>query len=322
MVSMARELARIVECIPNFSEGRDPAVVAEIVAAIAAVPDVFVLRHESDADHNRSVVTFAGDPDAVVEAAVRGVAKAVERVDLTRHSGAHPRMGAADVVPFVPIENVTMAECVALSRRAAERIWNETGVPVYLYEESALVPEHRNLADLRRGQFEGIRASIATDSRRAPDVGEPRVHPTAGITAVGARLPLVAYNVLLGTADLTVARRIARAVRHSSGGLRYVKALGFELKSRGIVQVSMNLVNYKGTPIHVVFDMVRREAERFGVPVVGSELIGLVPQDALLEAAAYYLRIHDFDPSRVLENRLLMAMAEEIADDAADGGGD
>ena len=309
---MPKREARIVECIPNFSEGRDEAAVESIAAAIAGVPGVFLLRRESDVDHNRSVVTFAGEPDAVVDAAVRGVARAAELIDLNRHTGQHPRMGATDVVPFVPIEGVTMEECVALSRRAAERIWSDLGIPVYLYEESAVVPAHRNLADLRRGQFEGIRESIGSDPGRAPDVGEPRVHPTAGITAVGARRPLIAYNILLGTSDLAVARKIARAVRHSSGGLRYVKALGFELRSRGIVQVSMNLVNYKGTPMHQVFEMVRREAERYGVSVVGSEIVGLVPQDALLAAAEFYLRLAGFDPSRVLENRLLAAMSEEI----------
>jgi glutamate formiminotransferase len=312
MRSMPKREARIVECIPNFSEGRDEAAVESIAAAIAGVPGVFLLRRESDVDHNRSVVTFAGEPEAVVDAAVRGVARAAELIDLNRHTGQHPRMGAADVVPFVPLEGVTMDECVALSRRAAERIWNELSIPVYLYEESAVVPAHRNLADLRRGQFEGIRDSIGSDPGRAPDVGEPRVHPTAGITAVGARRPLIAYNIQLGTSDLAVARKVARAVRHSSGGLRYVKALGFELTSRGIVQVSMNLVNYKGTPMHHVFEMVRREAERHGVAVVGSEIVGLVPQDALLAAAEFYLRLVGFDPSRVLENRLLTAMSEEI----------
>lgn len=299
--------ARIVECIPNFSEGRDAAVVDAIVAAIEAVEGVYLLRRESDVDHNRSVVTFAGEPEAVVEAAVRGVAVAAERIDLTRHAGQHPRMGAADVVPFVPIENVTMAECVALARTAGERVWAETGVPVYLYEESAVVPEHRDLADIRRGQFEKIRDTVLAEALRKPDIGGPGVHPTAGIAAVGARKPLVAFNVWLGTTDVAVAKRIARAVRHTSGGLRYLKALGFELTSRGVVQVSMNLVDYTRTPMHHVFEMVKREAERYGVPVVGTELIGLVPQDALLAAAEFYLRLNDFDSSRVLENRLLAA---------------
>ncbi len=312
---MRKPRGRIVECIPNFSEGRDRTVVDAISRAIADVPGVYLLRAESDVDHHRSVVTFAGEPESVVEAAVRGVEKARDLIDLTKHVGQHPRMGAADVVPFVPIEHVTMAQCVELSLQAAERIWSELGVPVYLYEESARIPEHRNLAELRRGQFEGIRDGIASNPLRSPDIGGPGVHPTAGITAVGARRPLVAYNVWLGTKDVAIARRIARAVRHTSGGLRYVKALGFELTSRGVVQVSMNLVNYERTPIHHVFEMVRREAERYGVPIVGSEIIGLVPQDALLAAAEFYLRLNAFDGSRVLENRLLTAMAEESADD-------
>ena len=305
------KLARILECIPNFSEGRDAAAVDRIASAIESVPGVYLLRKESDVDHNRSVITFAGEPEAVVDAAVRGVAAAVELIDLNRHEGAHPRMGAADVIPFVPIQGVTMAEAVALSRRAAERMWDELGVPSYLYEESAVVPEHRNLADIRRGQFEGIRETIATDPLRKPDVGEARVHPTAGITAVGARYPLIAYNIMLGTNDIDVARRIARVVRYSSGGLRYVKAFGFELKSRGIVQVSMNLVNYKATAVHHVFEMVRREAERYGVNVLGSELVGLIPQDALLAAAEFYLRLTGLDHSRVLESRLVAAMEEK-----------
>jgi glutamate formiminotransferase len=308
---MSREQTRIVECIPNFSEGRDPSVVDLIAEAIASVPSVYVLRREGDADHNRSVITFAGEPEAVVEAAVRGVARAVELIDLTAHTGEHPRMGAADVVPFVPIRGVTMEECALLARRAGERIWTELGVPVYLYEEAALVPEHRNLADLRRGQFERIRETIASDPVRAPDIGELRVHPTAGITAVGARHPLIAYNVDLGTTDIAVARAIARTIRHSSGGLAHVKALGFERKTRGVVQVSMNLVNYRGTGIHQAFEAVRVEAERFGVPIVASEIVGLVPQEALIAAAEFYLKLLDFTPGLVLENRLLSAMAEE-----------
>lgn len=308
---MAKDLEQIVECIPNFSEGRDPDVVDRITEAISSVEGILLLRRESDIDHNRSVITFAGEPEAVVEAAVRGVARAAELIDLNRHTGQHPRMGAADVVPFVPIKNVTMAECVALAGRAAERIWSELGVPVYLYEESAIVPEHRNLADLRRGQFEAIRDEIAAVPSRAPDVGERRVHPTAGITTVGARKPLVAFNILLGTDDVRIAKKIASAVRFRSGGLRYVKALGFKLESRGVVQVSMNLVDYHGTPVHRAFEMVRREAERYGVPLLGSELIGLIPQDALIAAAEYYLRMTEFDRSRVLEIRLAEALDDE-----------
>lgn len=306
-------IPRVIECIPNFSEGRNHDVVDDIVGAIASVPRILLLRRESDADHNRSVVTFAGDAAAVEEAAFRGVARAVALIDLTRHQGAHPRMGAADVVPFVPLDGATMAECVESSHRVAERIWHECGVPVYYYEASARVPEHRNLADLRRGQFERIRDEIGAVPRRAPDVGLPRVHPTAGITAVGARGPLIAFNVLLDTNDITVARAIARAVRFSSGGVPFIKALGFEIRSRDRVQVSMNLVNYLVTPIHVAFDAVRHEAETRGVGILSTELIGLIPDDAMLAAASHYLRMQEFSPSRVLENRLREAVADRDA---------
>lgn len=294
----------VLECIPNFSEGRDLDVVDAIVDAIACVPGVLLLRRESDGDHNRSVITFAGDPDAVVEAAVAGVARAVERIDLTRHSGAHPRMGAADVVPFVPIRGLTMEDAAAFARRAADRIWSELRVPVYLYEESAVRPDHVNLADLRRGQFEAIRESIATESHRTPDIGERSVHPTAGIVAVGARKPLIAWNVLLDTTDVSLARRIAREVRGSSGGLPSVKALGFAIPSKGYVQVSMNLTDYRTTPMHVAFEAVRLAAERLGVGLLGTELIGLVPQDALVATAGHYFRIRDFSIERVLEPRI------------------
>lgn len=294
----------ILECIPNFSEGRDIRIVDAIVESIASVPGVLLLRRESDADHNRSVITFAGDPDAVVEAAVASVACAVERIDLNRHSGAHPRMGAADVVPFVPIRNLTMDDAVRFARTAAERIWSELAVPVYLYEASALRPEHVNLADLRRGQFEAIRSSIATDSHRAPDIGVLAVHPTAGIAAVGARNPLVAWNVLIGTTDVMIAKQIARAVRGSSGGLPTVKALGFAIPSKGYVQVSMNLTDYTTTPMHVAFEAVRAAADRLGVEILGTELIGLVPQDAIAATAEHYLRIGEFSIQRVLEPRI------------------
>lgn len=294
----------ILECIPNFSEGRDLKVVDAIVDAIASVPGVLLLRRESDRDHNRSVITFAGEPDAVVDAAVAGVSVAVERIDLTQHSGAHPRMGAADVVPFVPIRELTMEQAAAYAQTAGNRIWNELGVPVYLYEESATRPDHVNLADLRRGQFEAIRDSIATVPHRAPDIGDHAVHPTAGITAVGARKPLVAWNVLLGTADVSIAKRIAREVRGSSGGLPTVKALGFAIPSKGYVQVSMNLTDYTTTPMHTAFEAVRAAADRSGVEILGTELIGLVPQDAIAATAEYYLRIGEFSIDRVLEPRI------------------
>jgi glutamate formiminotransferase / 5-formyltetrahydrofolate cyclo-ligase len=303
-------LRQIVECIPNFSEGRSPEVIDEIVAAIKSVAGVVLLDRESDADHNRSVITFVASPEAAVDAAIAGARKAAELIDLTKHTGEHPRMGATDVIPFVPISNVTMDDCVALARSTGERMWNELGIPVYLYEKAATRAERENLAAVRKGQFEGIRDEIAKSEARRPDFGEPSVHPTAGITAVGARPPLIAYNVNLGTSDIEVANKIARAVRHLSGGLRYVKALGFELKDRGIVQVSMNMVNYEGTPLFRVFEMIKREAERYGVPVVGSEIVGLVPQRALNAVADFYLQLETFSEEQILEHRLQSATEE------------
>jgi glutamate formiminotransferase len=303
-------LRQIVECIPNFSEGRSPEVVDQIVGAIRSVTGVVLLDRESDADHNRSVVTFVAPPGAAVDAAIAGARKAAELIDLNRHSGEHPRMGATDVIPFVPISGVTMDDCVALARACGERMWNELGVPVYLYEKAATRPDRENLAAVRKGQFEGIRDEIATKESRRPDFGEARVHPTAGITAVGARPALIAYNVNLGTSDVEVANKIARAVRHLSGGLRYVKALGFELKDRGIVQVSMNMVNYEGTPLFRAFEMIKREAERYGVAVVGSEIVGLVPQHALNAVADFYLQLENFSEDQILEHRLQAATEE------------
>lgn len=303
----------IVECIPNFSEGRRSEIVDQIVQAIKAVPGAVLLDRESDVNHNRSVVTFVAPPDRVVEAALAGAKAAAELIDLDKHKGEHPRMGATDVIPFVPITGVTMDECVALARTCGERMWSELGIPVYLYEKAATRPERENLAAVRKGQFEGIRAEISTNVSRAPDFGDPRVHPTAGITAVGARPPLIAYNVNLGTADVEIANKIARAVRHQSGGLRYVKALGFELKDRGIVQVSMNMVNYEGTPLFRAFELIKREAERYGVAVLGSEIVGLVPQRALNAVADFYLQLEKFSEDQILEHKLAGAMEEAEA---------
>lgn len=303
-------MRKVVECIPNFSEGRDTGIIDQIVSAIKAVPGAVLLGQESDADHNRSVVTFVAPPDRVVDAAIAGAGRASELIDLNRHSGEHPRMGATDVIPFVPISGVSMDDCVQLARECGERMWRELSIPVYLYEKAARTPARENLAAIRKGQFEGIRDEIATNEARRPDFGEPRVHPSAGITAVGARPPLIAYNVNLGTSDVEIANKIARAVRHQTGGLRYVKALGFELKDRGIVQVSMNMVNYEGTPLFRAFEMIKREAERYGVPVVGSEIVGLVPQAALNAAADFYLQLEKFSPEQILEQRLQAAMEE------------
>jgi len=303
-------LRQIVECIPNFSEGRRPEVVDQIVAAIRAIPGAVLLDRESDADHNRSVITFVAAPDRVVDAAIAAARSAAELIDLNNHTGEHPRMGATDVIPFVPITGVTMEDCVQLARQCGERMWNELAVPVYLYEKAATRPERENLAAIRKGQFEGIRGEIATVEARRPDFGLPQVHPTAGITAVGARPPLVAYNVNLATSDIEIGNRIARAVRHLSGGLRYVKALAFELKDRGIVQVSMNMVNYEGTPLFRAFEMIKREAERYGVRVIGSEIVGLVPQDALNQVADFYLQLENFSENQILEQRLAAALDE------------
>ncbi len=303
-------MRKIVECIPNFSEGRRAEVVDQIVAAIRSVPGAVLLDHESDADHNRSVVTFVAEPDRVVDAAIAAARKAAELIDLNKHSGEHPRMGATDVIPFVPISGVTMDECVQLARACGERMWSELGIPVYLYEKAATRPDRENLATVRKGQFEGIRDEIATREARRPDYGEARVHPTAGITAVGARPPLIAYNVNLGTSDIEVAKKIARAVRHQTGGLRYVKALGFDLKDRGIVQVSINMVNYEGSPLFRVYEIIKREAERYGVMVIGSEIVGLVPQRALNAVADFYLQLESFSEEQILEHRLNAAIEE------------
>lgn len=301
---------RIVECIPNFSEGRRAEVIDQIVAAIKSIPGAVLLDRESDPNHNRSVVTFVAAPERVVDAAIAAAKKAAELIDLNKHTGEHPRMGSTDVIPFVPISGVTMDECVGLARICGERMSSELEIPVYLYEKAATRPERENLAAVRKGQFEGIRDDIANNEARRPDFGEPRVHPTAGITAVGARPPLIAYNVNLGTSDIEIANRIARAVRHQSGGLRYVKALGFELKDRGIVQVSMNMVNYEGTPLFRAFEMIKREAERYGVSIVGSEIVGLVPQRALNSVADFYLQLEKFSEEQILEHRLAAAMEE------------
>ena len=303
-------MRKIVECIPNFSEGRRDEVIDDIVAAITSVKGAVLLDRESDANHNRSVITFVAEPATVVAAAIAGAKRAAELLDLNHHTGEHPRMGATDVIPFVPIAGVTMDECIELARECGHRLWQELGIPVYLYEKAATQPERENLAAVRKGQFEGIRDTIATSEARRPDFGEAAVHPTAGITAVGARPPLIAYNVNLGTKDVDIATKIARAVRYLSGGLRYVKALGFELADRGLVQVSMNMVNYEGTPLFRVFEMIKREAERYGVPVVGSEIVGLVPQKALHDSADFYLQLENFSENQILEHRLMAALEE------------
>lgn len=300
----------LVECVPNFSEGRDASKVDAIVESMK-VPGVYLLDREMDSDHNRCVITLAGEREAIQEAAIRGAGKAAELIDLTRHAGAHPRMGAADVIPFIPIEGVTLEDCVAMARHVGAEIWKRFQIPVYLYEAAATTPERQNLEDIRRGQFEGIRDEIANNPARKPDFGEPRVHATAGVTAVGARKPLIAYNVFLNTPDVAIAKKIAKAVRFSSGGLRYVKGAGFLV--RGMAQVSMNLTDFEQTPIHRVFEFVKREARRYGVAPVSSEIVGLIPKLALEQAAEWFLQVEDFDTSLILENRLAAVMSGKVA---------
>src|ERR1700756_4969536 len=294
-------MSTLVECVPNFSEGRDQSKVDAIVDAMK-VPGVYLLDREMDADHNRCVITLVGERDAIQEAAIRGVGKAAELIDLNVHSGAHPRMGAPDVVPFIPIDGVTVEDCVAIANHVGEEIWKRYQIPVYLYESAARIPERQGLENIRRGQFEGTRAEIATSPARRPDIGEPRVHPTAGATVVGARKFLIAYNVFLNTPDVDIAKKIAKAVRFSSGGLRFVKGAGFLV--RGQAQVSMNLTDFEQTPIHRVFEAVKREAARYGVVPVSSEIVGLIPKKALEDAAEWFLQVENFDSSLILENRL------------------
>lgn len=307
---------RIVECVPNFSEGRKAEVAARLVEAVEAVKGALVLGTHVDPDHNRSVVTFVAPPECVVEASLRIVARAAELIDLSAHTGQHPRMGACDVLPFVPVRGVSVEECVALAHEAGGRIWRELGIPVYFYESAALRPERKNLADVRRGGFELLRREIGTNPSRAPDVGEPRIHPTAGACIVGVRPLLIAYNVTLDTRDLSIAKRIARAVRERDGGLLHLKALGFELETRGVVQVSMNLTSYERTNLHQAFEAVRREAARLGVEVIASEIVGLVPQAALDRAAAHFLRLENYSPDLVLENRIAAALERKKIEDA------
>jgi glutamate formiminotransferase / formiminotetrahydrofolate cyclodeaminase len=299
-----------VECVPNFSEGRDKAKVDAIVEAMK-IPGVYLLDREMDADHNRCVITLVGEREAIQEAAIRGVGKAVELIDLTKHQGAHPRMGAADVVPFIPIDGVTLEDCVAMAKHVGAEIAKRFAIPVYLYEAAATTPERQNLENIRRGQFEGIRAEIETNPARKPDFGEAKVHPTAGATVVGARKALIAYNVFLNTADVDVAKKIAKAVRASSGGFRFVKGAGFLV--RGMAQVSMNLTDFEQTPIARVFETVKREAARYGVMPVSSEIVGLIPKAALEQAAEWFLQVENFDSSLILENRLAAVMSGKMA---------
>jgi glutamate formiminotransferase/formiminotetrahydrofolate cyclodeaminase len=297
----------LVECIANYSEARRSEVVEAILQSITTIPGVRVLDLHSDPDHNRSVITFIGSPEAVEEAAFQSIQKAAELINLDQHTGEHPRIGATDVVPFVPISGVTMEECVALARHLGQRVGTQLKIPVYLYEQAATRPERQNLENIRRGQYESLKKEISTLPDRAPDFGPHSLGP-AGATVIGARHPLVAYNVYLTTDDITIANKIAKAIRNSSGGLRYVKALGMLVEGRA--QVSMNLTNFHSTPIARVVEMIRREAARYGVGVDHSELVGLIPQAALIDAAVWYLQLDQFQPDQILESKLYLTQEE------------
>ncbi len=299
---------RIIECIPNFSEGRHPEVINAIETAIVEVPGILLLDRHLDTDHNRSVVTFAGPPGAVAQAAFSSIKVAAELIDLDHHQGEHPRIGATDVVPFVPISGVTMAECVAIAHALGKRVGDELGIPVYLYEKAATRPDRVNLEDIRRGEYEGLKETIGVDPDQAPDYG-PNCLGTAGATVIGARHPLIAFNVYLNTEDVSIAKKIARAIRYSSGGLRYVKALGMLVKDRA--QVSMNLTDFTQTPVFRVVEAIRGEAAQYGVTIHHSELVGLIPQSALVDSAQWYLQLDQFELDQVLETRLYNAIKDE-----------
>jgi glutamate formiminotransferase len=295
---------KIVECVPNFSEGKREDVIEAIMNEVKK-HNVKILDFSPDQDHNRTDITFIGELQEVKKTAFDTAVKAVELIDMNKHKGEHPRMGAMDVVPFVPLMDTTMEECIQLAKEFSKEFSEKTSVPCFLYEEAATRPERKNLADVRRGQFEGLKKEIGTNPAKTPDFGPNHIHPTAGATAVGARFFLIAFNVNLATNDIATAKKIAKAVRFSSGGYRYIKAMGFEIKEKDIVQVSMNVVNYRGTPLFRVFETIKREAERYGTKVVESEIIGLIPLEALSEIAKFYLQLDTFNDAQVIEKRLL-----------------
>ncbi len=319
-------MKRLIECVPNFSEGRDLSVVDALVEAMSRTPGAKVLHRHSDPDHNRSVITIAGDPNAVAEAALLGVARAAALIDLNRHSGVHPRIGATDVLPFVPVAEITLDECAALARRAGREIWERYGIPVYFYEAAAMRPERVRLENIRRGQFEGLREEAHRNPDRFPDVGGPSLQPTAGAIAVGARKFLIAYNINLatatGAADASIAAAIARSIRSSNGGLLAVKAIGVPLKERGLAQVSINLTDFEITPLDRVFEAVRLEAQGRGCEIVSTEIVGLVPAKALEMIAGFDLRLENFSAAQVLENRLAAALTDPSSDSVSNKASD
>lgn len=300
-------MAQLVECVPNFSEGRRPEVIDEILQEITSVDGITLLDHEMDASHNRAVVTFVGPPMEAKQAAFLAYKKAAELIDMREHSGEHPRMGATDVCPFIPISEMTVAECVQLAKELASEIGEKLQIPVYLYEEAATSPKRKDLAKIRKGEYEGIRDEMGVNPKRKPDYGPDKMNLKAGATVIGVRLPLVAFNAYLGTNNIKIAKKIAKAIRSRSGGFAFCKALGFEIEDRNCVQVSMNLVNYKKTPVHRVFEVIKFEAERYGVAVTSTEIIGLIPNDALVKAADFYLRLENFSKDQILEEKLKKA---------------
>ena len=324
-------MRKLVECVPNFSEGRRPEVIEAIVSQVNAIPGVFLLDQEMDADHNRTVVTLVGEPEAAKEAAFRMIKTAAELIDLNQHRGEHPRMGAADVVPFIPLENMSTEECVRLAQDLGKRVGEELQIPVFLYEDAATRPERKNLAQVRKGQFEGLREEIGANPERTPDYGPDKIHPTAGATAIGARFFLVAYNVNLDSQDLDLAKRIAKEIRESSGGFPCAKALGFDLADRNLVQISMNLVNYTVTSLATVYQAIQEKAAAAGVEILESEIIGLVPQEALVDAAVEMLQIRNFSQEQIMEQKVAQVIAEQpselafledlASDSPAPGGG-
>lgn len=295
---------KIIECVPNFSEGRDLAKIDQLVAPFRARPGVKLLNYSNDEDHNRLVVTLVGEPEALRDALIEAIGIAVKLIDLNHHQGQHPRMGAVDVVPFIPIKNTTMDEAIALSKEVAEAVAHLYGLPVFLYEKSATASHRENLATVRKGEFEGMVAKLTLPEWK-PDFGPVERHPTAGVVAIGARMPLVAYNINLNTNDLEIANKIAKNIRHINGGLRYVKAMGVELTDRHITQVSINMTDYTRTALYRAFELTRIEARRYGVSIVGSEIIGLVPMEALIDTASYYLGLENFSMQQVLEARIM-----------------
>jgi glutamate formiminotransferase/glutamate formiminotransferase/formiminotetrahydrofolate cyclodeaminase len=302
-------MSQIIECVPNFSEGRNPAIVQALMAAVQSVPDVWLLDHRMDADHHRSVLTLAGAPEAVEEAVFRAVKVATELIDLRRHEGEHPRVGATDVVPLIPIQDVSMEDCVQLARRIGQKVSTDLGIPVFLYEQAATHPDHVQLENIRRGGLQGLASRMTSEPTWAPDFGPKRIHETAGAVAIGARGLLIAFNVNLKTSDLTVAKAIAKTIRHANGGLPCLKAIGVQLASRGMVQVAMNLTDYRVTSMPTAFQAVTTEAAKHGVEIVASELVGLVPQAALDQTVAASLRFERFDPAQILEMRIREVMS-------------